>query len=341
MRFLVAIVLLALASTASSADERDAADYNASVGGVSFLVMRDGAVVFEDYPNGGARERAFDLASGTKSFSCAIAAAAVQDGLLDLDERASATLTEWKSDPRKARITVREVLSLTSGIRPTRIGRAPPYAEAAAQPAAAEPGAVFAYGPVNFQIFGEIVRRKLKSFEGGRYPDALAYLKARVLNPVGAAPAAWKKGRDGLPTLPQGAEFTARNWARYGQFALQGGRWKGAALVDVKAFGECFKGSAANPAYGLSWWLNEPMDASALKKARVMTMASDLFTHPRRAELPDDLFMAAGAGGQRLYVIPSMQLVVVRQYPRLVERRPKRGAAKFSDVEFLLHALSN
>ena len=83
---------------------------------------------------------------------------------------------------------------------------------------------------------------------------------------------------------------------------------------------------------------NEP-GAAALKSARAMTVATDLYTHPRRGELPADLVVAAGAGGQRMYAIPSQGLVVVRQYPHLVERRRVLRGGKFSDVEFLLLAL--
>src|SRR5207249_4935391 len=56
------------------------------------------------------------LASGTKSFSGAMLAAAVEDGLLKLDEKVADTITEWKNDQRKSQITIRHLLSLTSGI---------------------------------------------------------------------------------------------------------------------------------------------------------------------------------------------------------------------------------
>ena len=59
-------------------------------------------------------------------------------------------------------------------------------------------------------------------------------------------------------------------------------------------------------------------------------------THPK----PGTAWIWSGAGGQRMYAIPSLRLVVVRQYPRLFERRfGRRGAERFSDVEFLLRLL--
>lgn len=59
-----------------------AASYSAEHRGISLLVMIDGKIVFEDYPNGGRANRPHELASGTKSFSGVMAACAVQDGLL-------------------------------------------------------------------------------------------------------------------------------------------------------------------------------------------------------------------------------------------------------------------
>lgn len=330
------IAAFTLAAAPARAGDAAAAAYNAKKGGVSFIVMRDGEIVYEDYPNGGDKAAAHELASGTKSFSGVIAAVAVKDGLLALDEKASATLDEWRADPDKATITIRQILNLTSGVKGAGVGRPPEYADAIMQPVATSPGSAFAYDPVNFQIFGEIMRRKLSAYENGRYPDALAYLQARVFDPLGVRPTQWNRGRDGMPRLPSGADFTARDWARFGEFVRLGGRWKGELLVDAKAFSEMVEGSSVNAGYGLGWWLNESPKPETLAASRTMRQASDLFTHPRRRELPDDLFMAAGAGNQRLYIIPSMELVVVRQTGRILQGRRGR---QFSDVEFLLSLL--
>src|SRR5215813_1812178 len=73
---------------------RAAAEYAAARRGVSLLVIRPhGEVLFEDYPNAGGPDKGWELASGTKSFTGIIAAAAVQDGLLRLDEPAADTIT--------------------------------------------------------------------------------------------------------------------------------------------------------------------------------------------------------------------------------------------------------
>ncbi|WP_428410239.1 serine hydrolase domain-containing protein [Hyphococcus sp.] len=337
MRFALFAGIAALSAAPAHADERDAASYNAEKGGVSMVVMKGGRLAFEDYPNKGGRDKAYELASGTKSFSGAIAAAAVMDGFLSLDERAADTLSEWRDDPQKSQITIRHLLTLTSGVEGGGVFRPPSYAEAIARPMTHAPGTYFEYGPVNFQIFGEIMRRKLQNVEGGKYADAVDYLQARILDPLDIHPAQWNE-RGGYPTLPSGADLTAREWARFGQLILQGGNWKGMQLVDPSALAENFTGSGVNAAYGLTWWLNEEPSADVLDASRTMTVASDLFTHPRHDELPGDLFMAAGAGGQRLYIIPSMEVVIVRQYPRVIERKfaQRRRGGAYSDVEFLL-----
>ena len=83
------------------AHQRLAAAYSAASRGVSMLVMVDGRVVFQDYPNGGSPGAAHELASGTKSFWGVAAAAAAADGILSLDEPVAKTLTEWRADPRR------------------------------------------------------------------------------------------------------------------------------------------------------------------------------------------------------------------------------------------------
>jgi CubicO group peptidase (beta-lactamase class C family) len=341
MRFIVQIlIVLLLAPTLARADERAAAEYNARLGGVSLLVLRDGKTVFEDYPNGGGPDKAWELASGTKSFWGVAAAVAVKDGLLTLDEKASDTLVEWRADKAKSAITIRQILNLTSGLKPAPIGRPPAYLAAVAAPTVAPAGAQFAYGPLNFQIFGEILRRKLERFEGGRFKTPLDYLSARILDPLGVKPAAWRKGADGYPHLPSGAALTARDWAKFGEFVRLGARHDGALLVDAKAFAENFEGSATNAAYGLTWWLNKAPSAEAYEASRTMQIASDLYSHPRRDDLPSDLFMAAGAGNQRLYIIPSKGLVVVRQYPKMFEFGRRGRIRDYSDVDFLLALLA-
>src|SRR3546814_16961463 len=106
--------------------------------------------------------------------------------------------------------------------------------------------------------------------------------------------------------MPQGLVLAASEWAKIGEFVRGGGKLDGKPLVDELAFAELFKGSQANPAYGLTWWLPRSTPAVDL-----VTRSTVLTSHAH--DLPADLVVAAGAADHRLYIIPSLWLTIVRQ----------------------------
>ncbi|MDX1948787.1 MAG: serine hydrolase [Pirellulaceae bacterium] len=313
----------------SGAHHKLAAAYSAEHRGISVLVMVGGKLVFEDYPNGGAADRAHELASGTKSFAGVAACAAIADGLIQSwDEKLVDTLTEWKDDPLKSQITLRQLLSLTSGIGGGGIARPPSFADAIKEAATADPGTKFMYGPAPYQTFGEFLRRKLAPKNEG----VLDYYQRRLFDPIGLKYGGWRKGTDGQPHLPSGAQLSAANWAKFGELARLGGKWEGREIVPQKLLDECFVGTKANPAYGLTWWLNRPVDAVTLRAIPLMRIAQDL-AGPK-SEFLSDLFFAAGAGDQRLYISRKLEVVVVRQATGILAAITGRREG-YSDKEFL------
>lgn len=301
-----------------------AAAYSDAHRGVAILVLDHGRAVCERY-RGGDAQTAHELWSGTKSFVGLMAAAAVQDGLLTIDERAVDTLGEWKDDPVKSTITLRQLLSMASG-HPSAIGRPPGYADAVRVPLNAAPGTRFQYGPTPIQLFGEIMQRKLVA--RGQPGSPLAYLKRRILDPIGMRIADWRLGPDNSPLLPQGAVLTAREWAKVGEFVRGGGTVAGKQIVDAATLAQLFQPSAANPTYGMTWWLPR-----AGGSPDVVTASTDIGR--RAAELPDDLVVAAGAGDQRLYVIPSRGVTVVRQATLDISAALRGERSGWSDATFL------
>ncbi|MEP6903326.1 MAG: serine hydrolase [Actinomycetota bacterium] len=291
-----------------------AAEYSAANRGVSVLVMKGDKIVFEDYENGHTADGAWFLASGTKSFSGVMLAAAIEDKLVkSFDEIISDTITEWKTDKQKANITLRQLLSLTSGIDAGQIGRVPEYADAINSPVKYEAGTTFEYGPVPYQIFGEVMRRKLAP----KKETVMDYLKRRILDPIGLKVAFWRMSGGNL-LLPQGANLTAREWVKFGLFLKNGGQWNGQQIVAKKLLDELVSGSKANPAYGITFWLNHEGKSPT-------GMPTAMRVETNNGEAVKDLYMAAGAGNQRLYIIPSKDLVIVRQ----------ADFGQFDDREFL------
>ena len=304
-----------------------AATYSEGRRGVSILVMQNGRTVFEHYANGGSARGRWPIFSGTKSFWGIAALAAVHDGLFKLDDLVSDTITEWKDDLRKSRITIRQLLNQTDGIEAaSRLQRASIQDRnnmAIQLPAIAEPGTAFIYGPSHIQIFSELLRRKLK----GR--SAIAYFEGHVSDRLGLHRLNYKKDSRGNPLPATGFELTAREWARLGELVLGNGNYHGRRIVPAALLREAFSGSQANPSYGLTFWLNQQSPTG--READMERMLDLQWQSAQWTDLcickdaPADMVVALGSHHQRLFIIPSLKATIVRQ----------GSEAKFSDSHFL------
>ncbi|MCX7819915.1 MAG: beta-lactamase family protein [Kiritimatiellae bacterium] len=349
-----------------------AAEYSAKHGGRAFLVQVEGRILYERYDGGWNAELPHPLASGTKSFAGVLAMLAVQDGLLKLDEPAATVLPEWRDDARKSKITIRQLLQLCSGLpagdrelsgprsgsrlfgwaasnRVARLGLngavEPENVGIAALnlPLAHEPGTAFEYGPSHFHVFVLLLQRRLQASDRPER-NVLQYLHRRLLEPLGIPNARIARDRAGNPNLAGGMMLTAREWARFGQFVADRGalRRPDGSLepwLRPELLAECFQPSPANPHYGLTWWLpgGEGPDAAADTGLRTVRrrMLDLAVARPvtDNAGRPVSIWMAAGLGKQRLYVLPDRGWVVVRFGDG------SRESVAFSDAELIQRLL--
>ncbi len=337
---------------------RAAAEYSRKHDGEVMLVLLDGKPVFEDAVSGWSVESPHLLASGTKSFSGIAAALAIEDGLLSLDEKVADTIHEWNADPRKSQVTVRQLLSLASGleslsgtIENTRNARAAGITDRVTASIGAkmlaDPGERFIYGPSQFYVFGELMKRKLAAAKTGD-ADAVAYLDRKVFTPLGINPR-FLRDEAGNANLPGGCRMTARDWAVFGEFVRNGGVHDGKRLLGEATLAQLMQSHGPNKAYGLTWWLmRDDEDAADPESALAADMIADRLeergtrvgrrlaerTRERAAEQAPDAaspvigFMAAGKGKQRLYVLPEQKLTIVRF-------GPLEGSRGFDNREFL------
>ncbi|WP_254507541.1 serine hydrolase domain-containing protein [Anatilimnocola floriformis] len=308
-----------------------AAEYSASCKGISMLVRVDDKELFSDYPNSGKKDRAHELASGTKSFCGVLVAAAIQDKLISSwDEKVSDTLSEWKEDTKKKTVTLRQLLSLTSGMAGGGIGRVPTYADAMASEFKFDPGQRFQYGPAPFQTFGEVLRRKLEPKKESPYD----YLQRRILKPIGLQVGSWRKGADGQIHLPSGAALTATEWAKFGEFVRAGGVHEGKELLSSAALDECFVPGKINPSYGLSFWLAS--GAGNTREALAPGLARFRGGGEKKDDLRvPDLVFAAGAGNQRLFISRKLKLIAIRQADGILAALGGNDSTGWNDREFL------
>ena len=265
------------------------------------LVMQNGRNIFEHYANGGSVDAKWPIFSGTKSFWGIAALVAVRDGLIRLDDHAADTITEWRGDPRKAQITIRQLLNFTDGIEPAphlhRQSIRDRNAVAIRLSIRAEPGTVFTYGPSHLQIFSELLRRKLT----GR--GTFSYLDHRVLGPLGLSGIDYKKDFLGNPLLATGFDLSARQWARLGELVLGHGNYHGRQVLPDALLREAFSGSQANSSYGLTFWLNR--GAPNAREIDIENMLVRPWTRENWSEIcicrdaPPDMVVSLGSGYQR------------------------------------------
>lgn len=294
-----------------------AASYSAQRDGASFLVVRHGVVLAEHYSAGGADTR-WAIGMGTRAFMPLLAASLVEDRLMTLDEPVAATLGDWGADPIKSTISIRVLLSGASGLSFEANGPRDLATAIALQPHQA-PGTEFSDDSAPYVLFSEIARRKLTT--ANREPDPARYLTSRTLLPIGCVPIGWTRTSDGLPRFDDGAAVSARGWAQAGELIRRQGVWRAQQIASADALGEAMRGSFAESRAGFGLWL------SGCGRARDnFAIETDLWRTSSPA--PIDLAMAAGQGGQRLYLAPADGLVIVRQARSLT-------SASWSDAQFL------
>lgn len=267
----------------------EAVAYSAAHGGRVLLVVERGQRVVASAQNGGDLRAPHALYGGSDGFWGVVAVAAEEDGLLALDEPVAATLPDF---PSAGEISLRQLLDFTSGLESGAAGAD----DVLALELVAKPGERFQYGPSHLLVFREVLSRKLA--RAGQDPDPVHYLERRVLAPIGARLAGWED---------DGASMAAADWARFGALLLSRGRIGDQEVVTPERIEACFQGSPANPTFGLGLWLNA--------SSRRLIGARWGGREPRPPFYPEglpDLIVASGAGNQRLYVIPSLETVVVR-----------------------------
>jgi CubicO group peptidase (beta-lactamase class C family) len=290
----------------------EAERYAAAQNSFALIVARDGRIVRERYWAGFGPASRFSTASMHKTVMALAFGPAVARGRIGLDDPVERWLPEWAGDPR-GRITIRQLLQMASGLAvppyspaPTSPGMAMMFGSdigrvALGLPAETAPGADFAYANGNAQLAGMALERAT----GVRYAD---WLSRTVWRPIGAGDAAvWLDRPGGAPHFFCCLQATARDWLRVGELIRNGGRAGGRQVVPAGWIGAMATPSPANPNYGLQLWLGSPH-----APARRYSRSSPVTVPAKEPFDASDVVFLDGAGGQRVYVVPSAGLTVVR-----------------------------
>ena len=230
-----------------------------------------------------------DVASAQKSVVSFLAGVAQSKSLLDFDAPVARYLGKgWSkaSKVREAKITVLHLLSMSSGLKDNLEYQAPA-------------GSVWKYNTAAYSRLQDV----LEKITG---KDLNALTREWLTAPIGMSESRWVKRRPvdrGNPMNANGFATTSRDLARFGLLVLRRARWNDRDLLDNPDYLKtAFSPSQEmNKAYGLLWWLNgQPVQRGNRKLDALIPAA------------PKDLFAAQGALGRKLYIVPSLDLVVTR-----------------------------
>lgn len=268
--------------------------------------------MLEEYFNGTDRETRQDIRSAAKSITGTLIGIALQEKrIASLDASLVSVFPAQMPDADrsdKARVTVRQLLEMRSGFDADDWNDDPKSAgtesrmEGAADrllfalhvPMAARPGERWQYSSVNTLLLGRIV-----SAATGR--DLAAYADDKLFTPLGFGRWDWRRDAQGQ-IVPQGnLSVRARDLLKFGLLFQQRGRWHGRQLVPEAWIDEATISHSTLPSdadtglgdlykgYGYQWW----------------TGATNTISGTR------SYYFASGNGGQRLFIVPSLDLVVV------------------------------
>ncbi len=256
----------------------------------SFMILVNGRIVMEEYFDGHTATDTWTWNSAGKTLVSTTTGIAEQEGLLNINNKVSDYLgMGWTSAPKDKEnlITVRHLLTMSSGLDESNnrvIKENLTYV--------ADAGTRWAYANVFQKLMDVVATGSKKDFE--------TYFQDRLRDKIGMD-GTW---RDGL--IFRLFHSTTRSMARFGILALNHGKWKDEQIINETYFNNATNTSQnINPSYGYLWWLNG--------KAKYMVPGSQtVFPGMLVPNAPADMFAAMGAEDQRLYVIPSKNMIVVR-----------------------------
>jgi hypothetical protein len=170
------------------------------------------------------------------------------------------------------------------------------------------PGTYFQYGPSHYYAFGVLLERKLHNANCMINP--LQYLQSEIFDSIGFQYQTWVHDSAGNPHIPNGCYATARNWAKYGQFMVQKGRWGTSQIIDSNLVEDMYVATGPNPGHGYFCWLNNTGGQGAVPTQSAPPGSPGGFIYYNGFT---EIIGGLGAGKNRMYLIPSLNAVVLRQ----------------------------
>lgn len=257
----------------------------------SFMVLRNGKIVIESYFNNHTATSPWYWASAGKTLTTAITGIAESEGFININNKVSDYIgTGWTSAPleKENLITCKNLLSMTSGLN-DNLGNnvAPENLQYTA-----DAGTRWAYHNVYKKLQDVVAQSTGVSWDN--------YFNTKLKNRIGMT-GAW------IPSDDFNVYWSnAQSMARFGLLIYANGAWNDEQIIPEDYLNDAVNTSQnLNQAYGYMWWLNG-------KSTYRLPQTQFQFNGSLIPDAPNDMYCALGRDDQKIYIVPSKKLVIVR-----------------------------
>ena len=280
----------------------------------ALLIFREGNMQLEHYVKGYSEKTQSPTASMHKTVLAILIGIAIDQGYIkDVDEKAFNYIKEWSDDNRNE-ITIKQMLQQSSGIDYPSFSLNPltewnqlvvgDHIEEVTlnQRHKKEPDSEFAYNGINPQALGILLQRAT----GQKYST---YLADNLWKPLAGDDAyvILDSEKNRTPRMFCCLDATARDWLRIGLLILNKGKIGNQRVVSEQWIDAMITPSDLNPNYGYLTWLG-----AEHQENRIYNKKSSATAYHSEPFIDKDIIYLDGFGGQRVYIIPSKNLVIVR-----------------------------
>ncbi|MFZ1527954.1 MAG: serine hydrolase domain-containing protein [Ferruginibacter sp.] len=279
----------------SSTAVNDLYSYLQTKNSKAFIVLKDGKIVLEKYFGTFTADSNWYWASAGKTITGLLVGIAQQEGHLNINDKSSQYLgTGWTSMPlaKENLITVRHQLTMTTGVE-SDIPNVDCTLPSCLQ-YRVDAGTRWYYHNATYTLLDKLITNAT----GSTFNN---YFQQKIRNPI---------GMDGtwLQVDYNNVYFSkARSMARFGLLMLNKGKWNGAAILNDSTYFNAQTNTSQNLnlSYGYLTWLNG-------KATHMLPTVSAVFNGSIAPNAPADMYAALGKNDQKVYVIPSLRMVVIR-----------------------------
>lgn len=261
----------------------------------SFIILKNGKIVLEKYFGTYTADSLFYWASASKSLAGFITGIAQQKGYIQLNNKVSQYIgTGWTSAPliKENLITVKHLLSMTAGLDDL------------------PPSPCDHLDTAKACLIYKADAGTRWGYHTGAYRKVQDVVSATVGINYNTITNNWIESKTGMSGFwfDQVYYSKARDMARFGLLNLNKGIWAADTLLkDSLFFKDMINSSQTlNEAYGYLWWLNG-------KPTFMTPQVQFTFSGTLMPNAPNDMYCALGKNDQKIYVVPSQKLVVIRQ----------------------------